>query len=162
LQFGAQSRRLAGAGPGADVAARTTGPTPAPGASSAAAATTGVLQFTMAADHHLYTGGELETGTLGPLGSNFGGAYGVLGTEHGSTLGSISLEVVAGAQWTRADFGSPDVTRTVVEPRVRGQLWLAPQLALGAMMGTSGTLGDGGWMAGLYLGVYSKEYNVAK
>jgi hypothetical protein len=163
LQLGAAVRqeRVATSATGG-VAARTITPGGSVGAvdtTAATGATTGVLQFTMSAPYGAYLGGELESGTLGGPGSQLGGAYGVLGTEHGSSLGALSLEVALGPQWRRAGQDAADVTRFAVEPRARAQLWLTPQVTLGGVLGTSGPLGDGGYMAGVYLGVYGTAYN---
>jgi hypothetical protein len=40
---------------------------------------------------------------------------------------------------------------------VRGQLWVSPQLTLGAAAGAT-LVGDRSWMAGVYLGVHSNLF----
>jgi hypothetical protein len=114
-------------------------------------------QFTMATRYHGYAGVELEAGTLDVHGSNFGGAYGVLGAEHLSRFGSLGVELVSGWRGLRHGLGEDDVNTFVAEPRVRGQLRIADQVTAGAVAGA--TLGEqGAWMAGIYLGFHSRAF----
>jgi len=138
------------------LARTTTPPTPEVPATPSSAVT-GSAQFTMAWRYHTYVGAEAEAGTLGWSGSNFAGMYGVFGAESTSQLGSLAVELAAGQRWMRYDAFSKDVGSQVIEPRVRGELWLSPQITFGAALGASS--GDGGWVAGMYLSVYSNLYN---
>jgi hypothetical protein len=164
FQVGINTRQLAphaSAPSDPNIALRSTQPTEPAGADdSRITSTTGTVQFTMATRYHTYLGAEAESGYLGKSGSNFAGAYGILGVEQSGRYGSIAAEVAAGVRDLRYGFASPDVTSGVIEPRVRAQLWLSDQFALGAALGTD--LGDHAWMAGLSLGVYSNAFNVWK
>lgn len=158
LQLGASSRHFASP-PSDPVALRATGSPDAAGAPAAAA--TGTAQFTMTTRYHAYLGGELEAGAfLDRSGSNVAGAYGVAGAEHGSRFGSLAIEVAAGWRGLRYGLGEDTINQMIVEPRLRGQLWISPLLTLGAAAGT--TLGDNAWMAGLYLGVHSNLFDAWK
>ena len=167
MQLGVNSRHLEVATPVADPLpgrlARTTAPTPTPTPETpSSSAVTGSLQFTMGLVPHVYVGGEVEFGTLGRLGSNLGGAYGVVGAEATSSLGSLSIEAAAGPRWTRYELGSEDVRTTPVETRVRGQLWLSPQVTLGGVLGANAVPGERGWIAGIYVGVFSNLFGTGK
>ncbi|MBA3395412.1 MAG: hypothetical protein H0T89_22380 [Deltaproteobacteria bacterium] len=141
------------AAPASDVAARTT--TEPASASHGAKTLTG--QFTMVTQHLLYGGVEVEAGVLEERGSNFGGAYGVVGAEQVSRAGAIGVELVGGWRGLRERLGATDVNTYVAEPRVRAQLRLGPQLMLGAVAGA--TVGErGSWMAGLTLGFHSHAF----
>jgi hypothetical protein len=119
------------------------------------AAVTAVFQFTMSM-RGLYLGGEAETGQLEARGSNFAGAYGIAGIEHSGGLGSLGVELASGWRGLRFDLGDDDHDSFVVEPRVRGQLWIGDQFTLGAAAGA--VLGErGDWMAGVYLGIHSHD-----
>jgi hypothetical protein len=61
----------------------------------------------------------------------------------------------------RDSVEAPDHDVGVLEPRVRGELWLAPQLTLGAAAGAE-ISGQHAWMAGIYLGVHSHSYGRAR
>ena len=136
--------------------ARTTdGSSAQPSASSNAVAMSG--QFTMATRDHLYLGGEVEAGRLAEPGSNLAGAYGILGAEGASRIGSLGVELATGWRGVRYSIDSDDVNDAIVQPRVRGQLWVSPQLTLGAAAGAT-LVGDRSWMAGVYLGVHSNLF----
>jgi hypothetical protein len=63
----------------------------------------------------------------------------------------------AGRRWIRYELGADDVPHDVLEPRVRAQLFLTPQVTLGGMIGGSVMPDERGWMAGVYVGLYSLE-----
>ncbi len=161
LQLGFNTRRVVMEPPKRDlnsgVIARTNEPgtTEAPNVSSTGV--TGNAQFTMNYPRGFYMGGEVEAGPMARSGSFFGGAYGVAGAETGSQRGSLSVELVAGRRWLRYELGAEDVASVAVEPRVRGQLWLGPQVSLGGVIGANAVPGETGWMAGIYLGIYSDD-----
>jgi hypothetical protein len=160
LQAGLNSRQIAVARPpsspsyGGGVIARSIEPPTAPD-QPLSSGVTGSLQFTLRYLRHVYVGGEIEAGPLERTGSYLGGAYGVVGTEHTSGHGSISLELVGGRRWLRYELGADDVPETVLEPRLRAQLLLKPQITLGAVIGANAMPEERGWMAGLYIGMYS-------
>lgn len=155
LQLGGNARRMSSSAPARPAGvARSTLPTE-PASAPATSAVTGSLQFTMRYLRHAYLGGEIEAGSLERTGSYFGGAYGVAGAEALSSRGSVSVELGAGRRWLRYELGADDVPETVLEPRVRGQLSLTPQITLGGVIGASAMPGEHGWMAGLYFGMYS-------
>ena len=136
--------------------ARTTdGGSAQPSASSNAVAMS--AQFTMATRDRLYLGGEVEAGRLAEPGSNLAGAYGILGAEGASHFGSLGVELATGWRGVRYTIDSNEVNDAIVQPRVRGQLWVSPQVTLGAAAGAT-LVGDRGWMAGVYLGVHSSLF----
>jgi hypothetical protein len=153
LLLGTNARDLAGSDD--RIAARTASPTAAEAV--AHSAQTVSAQFTMATTHRLYGGFELEAGRLDSRGSNFAGAYAVVGAEHAWSAGSIGAELVGGWRALRDGLEADDVSSLVAEPRVRGQLQVSPQLTLGAVVGS--TFAErGSWLAGLYLGVHSDVF----
>lgn len=169
LQLGMNSRHLAVTPPekkvGGYLARSTTEPTPQPSAPDdvASSAVTGSVQFTMQAYRGLYLGGEVEAGRLADHeGSNFGALYGVAGMETSSRWGSLSVEAIAGRRWLRYELGAEDVGSFALEPRVRGQLWLSPQVTLGGLVGANAAPASNGWMAGVYFGVYSNLFGTGK
>ncbi len=168
LQLGMNSRHLAVAAPetpvGGYLARSTTEPDPPPSSRDvASSAITGAVQFTMQAYRGFYLGGEVEAGRLASHeGSNFGALYGVAGAETSSRWGSLSVEMIAGRRWLRYELGAEDVGAFALEPRLRGQLWLSPQVTLGGLIGANAAPGENGWMAGLYFGVYSNMFGTGK
>ena len=117
---------------------------------------TGDVQFTVKY-RVLLVGAEVETGRLGTDGSNFAGAYGVLGAEHKMSSSSIGVELVSGWRGLRYKGDTDDVNSFVTEPRVRGQIQISDQLTFGAVAGA--TLGElGSWMAGAYIGFHSRSF----
>jgi hypothetical protein len=117
---------------------------------------TGDLQFTVAY-RKILVGLELEEGRLGTDGSNYAGAYSIIGFEHNMRAAAIGVELASGWRGIRYHGDSDDVSAFVAEPRVRGQLRLGDQVTLGAVVGS--TLGElGSWMAGAYLGFHSSAF----
>jgi len=161
LHMGFNTRRVVMEPPKRDytggVLARTTDPGETETAGEAKTGVTGSAQFTMAYRRGFYMGGEIEAGPLGRSGSFFGGAYGVAGAETASGRGSLSVELIAGRRWVRYELGADDVASLALEPRVRGQLWLGPQVSFGGVIGANAVPGEQGWMAGIYLGIYSDD-----
>lgn len=161
LQLGFNTRRVAMEPPKQEFAGGVIARTTQPGETSAPVETstgvTGSAQFTMNYRRGLYLGAEAEAGPLARSGSFFGGAYGVAGAEAESTKGSLSVELIAGRRWVRYELGADDVASLALEPRVRGQLWLGPQISLGGVIGANAVPGETGWMAGVYLGIYSDD-----
>jgi hypothetical protein len=127
------------------------------GAAGGSAATTGAFRFTMSTPLGSYLGGEAEFGTLGTPGTNVAGGYGVLGLRRGNTFATASLEIAAGWRSIRYGLDKPDVDKLIAEPRLRGDLWLNPQISLGLAVGA--TLGERVWMAGIYLGFHSHDFD---
>ena len=119
------------------------------------------LRFTGRAPFNTFLGVEGEAGTLlGHHGSNLAGAYGVVGARGELSRIRLAVETVAGRRWVRygLDGLRSDPATWVVEPRVRADLWLGSQVTLGAAVGA--TLGDRSvWMAGVYLGFSSSDFN---
>lgn len=158
LQMGANMRRVAMPAPDTAYPTRGLARTSEPGGSDSSPAldsgVTGSMQFTMRQTRNIYAGGEIEAGPFQRPGSYFGAAYAVLGVETRSTRGSLSVEMIGGRQWLRYESGADDVPVSVLEPRARGQLAISDQVSVGGVIG-AGLLGDAGWMAGFYVGVYS-------
>jgi hypothetical protein len=146
---GANSRGL---GDSAQAAIAKRESAPAGDTVAAGTAHTASGQFTMGYGRVL-AGVELETGVLDVRGSQFAGAYGVLGAEHASRSGSIGVEMVSGWRGLRYR-GMEDDNTIVVEPRVRAQYRFGSQVSVGGVLGA--TLGDeGSWMVGLNVGFHS-------
>ncbi len=150
--LGANARDLAGASTSAVAARGETMPTRT---ASADTAITGSGQFTLGI-RNLIVGVELEEGRLDTQRSNFAGAYGVIGAEASSPMGSIGVELVSGWRGLRlAD--EDDVNTFIAEPRVRGMYRLGEQVSVGGVIGA--TLNErGSWMAGFYLGFHSRAF----
>jgi hypothetical protein len=148
--------------PAGGVIARTTGQPEGTTERFAARGVTGNAQFTMGYRHGLYAGAEVEAGPMSREGAYFGGAYGVVGADTSSTRGSLSVELIAGRRWLRTELGADDIASVAVEPRVRGQLLVSPQVTVGAVIGANAVPGEQGWMAGIYIGLFSQEQNATK
>ena len=127
---------------------------PAQPAQPSGTATTATLRFTQTFGAG-YGGEEAEFGHLADSSSNVAGGYGLLGVRGASRIGGISAEIAGGWRTVRTSLDAPDISRLVAEPRVRGELWIANQVSLGAAVGAS--LGEQVWMAGLYIGVHSRH-----
>lgn len=118
----------------------------------------GTLGFTMSGAYGLYAGGEAEAGMLDVPGSNAAAAYGIFGI--GREVGGVTLggELAAGYRTIRYSVDSDDYGKLVAEPRGRAEVWLGPQVTLGATAGL--TVGEQMvWMAGFYIGVHSHEHD---
>ena len=161
LHIGFNTRRVAVEPPKRELAggvlARTTEPGESETATESSTGVTGSAQFTMSYRRGFYMGGEVEAGPMGRNGSLFGGASGVAGAETKSDRGSLSVEMIAGRRWLRYELGAEDVASLALEPRVRGELWLGPQVSFGGVIGANAVPGELGWMAGIYLGIYSDD-----
>ncbi len=159
FQMAINSRRIPSSTrePGSNVAPRSTTPPGGVEALPQISAVTGSAQFTMQWLSHTYLGAEAEAGTLGLEGSSFAGAYGILGWGSSSPLGSLAAELAVGPRTLRYAIDSENLTSTAFEPRVRGEFWLSSQITFGAAVGAS--LDDRSFMAGVYLSVYSHDFN---
>jgi hypothetical protein len=167
LQIGVNSRQLTTPVPlqrTPSYVVRTTSPVAEDPPTMTTSGVTGSLQFTMRYPRNslpLYMGAEIEAGPLENSGY-LGGAYGVIGGEASSGRGSLSVEVAGGRRWVRAELGVDDVPSWVLEPRVRAQFALTPQVTLGGLLGAD-TLPDAhGWLAGVYVGVFSAALDGSK
>lgn len=160
MQVGLHARQYAVPGAAPSNAARAAVAQPGGGSDAETSGVTGALQFTQTLRRFLYVGGELEAGTLSRRGSNVAGGYGVLGLEHRAAYGTVGVELVGGYRALRAELGAEDIGSLVLEPRVRGQVWMSPQLSLGATAGTN--VEDGTWMAGFFVGVHSEMFGAWK
>ncbi len=115
-------------------------------------------QFTMGMRHRTYIGGELETGMLDVAGSSTAGAYGVFGIDLPFSGGSIGGEVASGWRAVRYSTDTEDISKIVLEPRVRAQVWLSELVTLAVTAGT--TLSEQSvWMAGVSIGIHSYSFN---
>lgn len=147
LLLGASSRHLASTP--TTVAAREAMPS---STTTASTAYTASGQFTMLY-RALRAGVELETGRMDVRGSNFAGAYGVLGAEHGMGAASIGVELAGGWRGIRVASGEDNENTLIWEPRVRGSYRVGEQVSLGGVAGA--TLGErGAWMIGLNIGFH--------
>lgn len=134
----------------------TTLPEPTP-TEQASSGVTGSLQFTMRYPRNnvpIYMGAEVEAGPLENQGY-LGGAYGVIGAEASSGRGSLSVEMTGGRRWLRSELNAENVPSFMLEPRVRAQLTLTPQVTVGGVIGANAMPDERGWMAGVYIGMFS-------
>ena len=158
LEVGVNTRHYAAAHAAQDVAFRTSGE---PDASlDAGTALSTSLRFTGRGGYNSFIGVEGEAGKmLGFEHSNLAGAYGVAGLRGELGRVRVGAELVAGRRWVRYEVvGKEDHNVMIAEPRVRGDIWLAPQLTVGGAFGA--TLGDRSvWMAGIYLGIHSLGFD---
>jgi len=158
LEVGFNTRHFAAAHAAEDVAFRST-EEPDPSLDSGTAVT-GSVRFTGRTRYNTFLGVEAETGYLvGIDHSNLGGLYGLFGMRHDLGRLRIAAEIAAGRRWIRYAVAKEfDDSVIMVEPRVRGDLWLTPKLTLGGAVGA--TIGDRSvWMAGLYLGLHDFEFD---
>jgi hypothetical protein len=158
LQLGVNSRRLTTPTVHKpSYALRSTAPIEQEPETLTTSGVTGSLQFTMRFPRNtmpLYMGAEIEAGPLANSGY-LGGAYGVIGAEATSGRGALSIEVAGGRQWVRAELNADDVPAWMVEPRLRAQLTLTPQVTVGGLLGADALADQRGFVAGLYLGFFS-------
>lgn len=152
-QFGGNARRIAAPAPLVAQASRSAARSDA--REPLDAAYTGAMQFSLRPSRYLYVGTELEAGVLSAPGSQFVATYGVAGIEASTSHTGLALEIVAGRQWLSNELQDDPVGVYAIEPRVRFQLFLDPQIALGTMIGASALPDERGWMGGLYIGIYS-------
>ena len=114
--------------------------------------------LTMGMSHGMYAGGELEAGALETRGSSAGGGYAVFGASLPFGRSALGAEVAGGYRTVRFAVDTEDLERVVVEPRVRGEVWLGPRVTLSASAGW--TLGDQSiWMAGASIGIHQSDYD---
>jgi len=161
FEVGVNTRHFSTESAASGVAFRsTTGESTVPSAEDGTALTTS-LRFTGRAWYNTFLGVEAEVGEiLGAASSNIAGAYVVAGARGDLGLLTLGAELVAGQRWVRYDDTNmrTDPSALIAEPRLRADIWIAPQVTLGAAAGA--TLGDSSvWMAGVYLGVHSIEYD---
>jgi hypothetical protein len=160
FEVGVNTRHFSGESAATGTAFRsTTGESIEPSAEAGTALTTS-LRFTGRGAYNLFLGVEGEVGELmGIAGSNIAGAYGVFGWGGNLGLLRIAGELVTGPRWVRYDTPMrSDPSVFIAEPRIRADVWISPQVTLGAAAGA--TLGDDtSWMAGVYIGVHSFEYD---
>ncbi len=144
-----------GGGARGTTAGRTSETTPA--ARDPLSAVSASLKFTMQTSLHTYAGAEIETGRLEGETSSFSGAYGIFGVEQPLGFGSFGVELATGWRGLRYGTGDDEQDLLVIEPRVRGQIWIGEQWTLGGAVGA--VAGRGGeWMTGVYLGVHSLRF----
>jgi hypothetical protein len=94
-------------------------------------------------------------------------SLGVVGVRAATGFGALGVELAGGLRAVSYSFHSSyhdclqatsiSALAAVVEARARGELWLTPWLAAGAMLGTS-VLERNAWMGGVYLGVHSRAF----
>ncbi len=136
----------------------TTTPTP-PALTEAHQAALASIQFTMRSNRYLYSGGEVETGVLDTPGSSAAGVYGLVGASLPLLGGTLAGELVGGYRTVRYAIDTPDIGSLVLEPRLRGEVWISPRLTLEASTGF--TVGDQRvWLVGVGLGIHSHDFGV--
>lgn len=139
---------------------RTMGPVTTDPALDANSAVTTSLRFTGRMAYNVFLGVEGEVGEiLGLTGSNVAGAYGIAGARTDIGRLRVGVEMAAGRRWIRYELdGSEDASLMMAEPRVRADLWVSPRFTLGGAAGA--TLGERDvWMAGLYIGLHSHDFD---
>jgi hypothetical protein len=116
------------------------------------------FSFTMSMRGAMYVGGELEAGMLETRSSNAAGGYAVFGAKLPFGKSSLAAEVAGGYRTVRFGIDTEDLERVVVEPRVRGEVWLGPRVTLSASAGW--TIGDQQiWMAGAAIGIHQSDFD---
>ena len=95
------------------------------------------------------------------------GFAGIGGYRASGQRGSLSLEGAGGLRSVRYQFDSYyhncestttiASTRSVVEARARGELWLSPWITAGATLGAN-VLDRHDWMAGVFVGFHSRAF----
>jgi len=114
--------------------------------------------LTMGMRSNMYVGGELEAGALETRGSSAAGGYAVFGMQLPFGRSSLAGELAGGYRTVRFGVETEDLERAVVEPRVRGEVWLGPRVTLSASAGW--TIGDQSiWMAGASIGIHQSDYD---
>jgi hypothetical protein len=114
------------------------------------------LQFTTRFGQQLYVGAEGEAGKASTGDADIGGAYAIVGIERAAKVGSVGAELATGWRGLRIP-NSDAINRFLVEPRVRGQIWIAEQWSLGGTIG-AGFGNSFEWMAGVFLGLHSNAF----
>jgi len=114
------------------------------------------LQFTTRFGHQLYVGAEGEAGKASADDADIGGAYAIVGIERASKVGSVGAELATGWRGLRIP-NDHTINRFLLEPRVRGQIWIAEQWSLGGTVG-AGFGNSTEWMAGVFLGLHSNAF----
>jgi hypothetical protein len=151
---GIYTRRFAGT-PTPGTAFRTTEPVTA---EPTATALTGDIRFGLDLPHSAFVAIEGEFGSLTLPGSNVAGVYAVAGAKGATRLATLFAELAGGSRTVRYSLSSADYTKWILEPRVRGEIWLSQQFTLGVTAGA--TLSDRQvWMMGIYLGVHSQAFD---
>lgn len=116
------------------------------------------LRFTKWMRWNLFSGIELETGTLTEPSSNVAGAYGLAGMRHRVGPLAVSAELAPGKRWVRYELYGKDHERYMMETRVRAETWLSPRLTVGGAVGATVTGDTSVWMAGAYIGIHSLDF----
>lgn len=114
------------------------------------------LQFTTRFAHQIYVGVEGEAGKASADDADIGGAYAIVGVERAAKVGSVGAELATGWRGLRVP-NSETINRFLLEPRVRGQIWIAEQWSLGGTVG-AGFGNSIEWMAGVFLGLHSNAF----
>ncbi|HEY5949104.1 MAG TPA: hypothetical protein VIV40_26610 [Kofleriaceae bacterium] len=158
FEFGVNTRHFAA--DGSNVAFRTTTDPGTADTFDGGTAVTTTFRFTGKTRFNTFLGMEGEQGQLiGYSMSNIAGAYGVVGARGDLGVVRLSAELVAGKRWVRYDgHAETDLSVMIAEPRIRADLWLAPQFTIGAAAGA--TLSDRAvWMAGVYVGIHAFAFD---
>ncbi|MDX2090700.1 MAG: hypothetical protein SFX73_22775 [Kofleriaceae bacterium] len=154
-QFGGNARRIATPVPASVARVATSTAAKSDASAPLDNAYTGAMQFSLRPFRYLYLGAEFEAGVLSSPGSSFAAAYSVAGIEASTSGAGLAIEILYGRQWLSGDIDLDPVGITAIEPRVRFQYLLDPQVAIGGMVGASAVPEERGWMGGLYIGIYS-------
>jgi len=112
------------------------------------------LQLTVGFMPHLFAGIEGEFGRLNVSGSNLAGGYGVVGARFGVGPVSLTGEIAAGIREVRYNLYDDGTVSGIVEPRVRGELWLNDVFSVGAIAGSAFSA-QSSWFGGAFLAVHN-------
>lgn len=132
--------------------------------------------------HHIYLGAEGELGGQaafapadptvmpGMWSQRHGVMYGaaaIVGVRVSTGRAVLSPELAVGGRGVIYPFNVRDsgvthehdleLGRLVIEPRVRGEVWLSPYVSGGLTVGAN-TVARGDWMAGVFLGLHTRAF----
>jgi hypothetical protein len=118
-------------------------------------ALTGTLRLTTWTRWNTYLGVEGESGL--ELERGVSGASGLVGARGDLGAALLRVELVPGRRWER--FGQEaEEQRWLVEARARADTWISGRFTIGAALGATLEGGTDDWLAGVYLGVHSREH----
>ena len=116
------------------------------------------LRFTKWMRWATFAGVEAETGSLMEAGSNFAGAYALVGARGAVGPVALYVEGAPGKRWVRYGSMSKSYESYVLESRVRVETWLSSRFTFGGAIGATLTGDVRVWMAGVYIGVHSLDF----
>lgn len=157
FEMGLNTRRFSASDSGR-VALRTVSGSPVESGEPGGTGVTVSLRFTKWLRYGLYGGFEAETGSLMEGGSNFAGAYGLVGARGHLGPLAVYVEGAPGRRWVRYEMSGKNYQAYLLETRVRAETWLSSRFTFGGAIGATVTGDVRVWMAGVYVGVHSLDF----